>query len=178
MPVRGRVCKFSLMKWIASTIVLLTAAVAFSGCATVQHGSTQRIRVESSPAGAEVFVNRERAGVTPLDVNLSRSSAHQIRISKDGYREANSVVRPVRRQASERAVTFGWERGSGALNELVPAAVAVRLMPEFLDDEAIGMDLGNMASLVVAVDERYERGEISREEHAYLVRRIVEHFSR
>lgn len=65
-------------------IVIIAAAVATSGCATAFNGFSQRVEVVSDPPGAEVAVNGEPAGSTPVTVNVGRSrTSHRIRVGQD-----------------------------------------------------------------------------------------------
>ena len=63
-------------------IAVLTALL--TGCAVLFRGTTQVVPIESEPVGAEVFVDGERVGVTPLRVPLARGSAHDVVIRFEG----------------------------------------------------------------------------------------------
>lgn len=62
--------------------------VAFcSGCATLASPtSVQRVPVTSAPPGAELFVDGDLVGVTPVTVELSRRDSEvSLRMEKDGF---------------------------------------------------------------------------------------------
>jgi PEGA domain len=50
------------------------------------------LAVESSPPGAAVFINRQRVGVTPLEVPGLQSGSRVIWIERDGYRRWTAAV--------------------------------------------------------------------------------------
>ena len=63
------------------TNVPIVVALAATGCATLQtNGSTQRIQVTSTPPAAEVLLDGQAVGVTPVGVVVSRRAEHEIRI--------------------------------------------------------------------------------------------------
>jgi len=61
-------------------VLLFTLALLLSGCATLVHGPSQSIRVESEPSGAHVEVDGRPAGKTPTTVNLKRDQEHRVRL--------------------------------------------------------------------------------------------------
>lgn len=63
---------------ILLTLILIPSLVFLSGCAVLFNGSNQLIPVSSAPSGAEVFVDGERVGVTPLELELARANSHTI----------------------------------------------------------------------------------------------------
>lgn len=74
-------------------IILAAAAFALTGCASIQSGTSQHVKVSSNPAGATVYValkkdgivsNKVAVGVTPLTVNLSRKHG-ALFVEKEGY---------------------------------------------------------------------------------------------
>jgi hypothetical protein len=73
----------------------LLAVAAVSGCATVAGGSgPQKVKVESDPPGAAVFVDERPCGVTPTTVALDRNVVHHIRLEKDGYAATAADLKP------------------------------------------------------------------------------------
>lgn len=81
------------MTRFSQALAVATAAVALSGCASIQSGTTQNVKVASNPAGATVYValkkdgvvaNKVAVGVTPVTVNLSRKHG-ALFVEKEGY---------------------------------------------------------------------------------------------
>lgn len=85
------------MTRVSTYLALACSAIAFSGCASMNSGTTQQVKIASNPAGATVYVavktldngkptisNKVAVGVTPLTVTLSRKHG-AVFIEKDGY---------------------------------------------------------------------------------------------
>ncbi|MBI5463599.1 MAG: PEGA domain-containing protein, partial [Ignavibacteriales bacterium] len=75
-----------------SSLLLFAAALLFSGCATIMHGTHQEIEVSSSPSGARVWVDNNEVGVSPLFVEVKRSDEHILRIELSGYQRAELTI--------------------------------------------------------------------------------------
>lgn len=71
--------------------LLLTFALFLGGCATLIHGSSQSIRVDSEPEGARVEVDGRPVGQTPTTVDLSRDEDHRVRLHHERH-EAHTVT--------------------------------------------------------------------------------------
>ena len=68
-------------------IVTLTLASTFLfGCAGVIHGTKQAVSFDSTPTGAEVFIDGNSMGFTPLAVKLKKNKYDSIMIKKAGYK--------------------------------------------------------------------------------------------
>ena len=90
--------------------LLLIALLLTSGCASMHHGRSQVVLVESEPPGARILVGGEPAGVTPNFVRLQRRGA-VITLDKDGFLPQEiAVPRSVARR--------GWLLGDVALGAL------------------------------------------------------------
>lgn len=61
-------------------LVLLLVVPVLSGCAALFRGPLQQVPVRSTPPGAEVFVDGERLGRTPLEVQLTRAGVHSVTV--------------------------------------------------------------------------------------------------
>lgn len=72
-------------------VLLLTLPLFLGGCATLIHGSSQSVRVESEPEGAHVEVDGRPVGQTPTTVDLSRGKDHRVRLYHEGH-EAHTVT--------------------------------------------------------------------------------------
>lgn len=66
-------------------VLLLAVSVLLGGCATLIHGSSESIRVESEPSGARVEVDGRPVGETPTTVELSRRQDHMVRLYHEGH---------------------------------------------------------------------------------------------
>jgi hypothetical protein len=79
-----------MKKWSFVFISLLLAILIMwllNSCATVFSGSTQKVRFESEPAGAEVFVNDESTNkTTPCRIYVKRQAeGKNYKLRKEGY---------------------------------------------------------------------------------------------
>jgi len=117
----------------AAALVALFVLAATSGCATIVSGTTERIRFESSPPGAQVRVDG-RSYTTPAAAELSRKNNYDVQFEKNDYL-------PATRQVTRD--TNGWVWGNiliggliglvvdystGAANDLEPDLVSVDLV--------------------------------------------------
>lgn len=126
----------------ASFLMVVTCFFAIlpatsSGCATVLHGSTQKIWIESDPPGAVVTVGKHRVK-TPASVRLKRAYRYVVTIRKDGYEPQYVFIK--NREMSSKAyfnwflVVFVWagflvDGLTASLWELNPSVISVKLVP-------------------------------------------------
>ena len=73
------------------TCLLAIAIFIFNGCATIFHGSTDKIDFSSNPTGAKVYVNGQYMGTAPLQLKLESKHGYNIEFRKEGY-ESKTVV--------------------------------------------------------------------------------------
>lgn len=72
--------------------VLLLAALAGTGCATVLNGGHQDVLVLSEPSGATIRLNGTEAGSTPATVRMRRRGPAVLTIDKPGFAAATLAV--------------------------------------------------------------------------------------
>lgn len=70
---------------VASTIIL-------TGCATLFNDSLKTVTMTSDPNQAEVYVNGNRMGTTPVSLDLANSQSHTVVFRKAGYTEITCVL--------------------------------------------------------------------------------------
>jgi hypothetical protein len=110
-------------------LCLLVLGVAASGCATIVHGSTQSIAVNTDPPGARVMVNGQDHGATPTTLNLKRGRDHQIVFDLAGYQPVTiNVEKNMDTMPFIVGNLFSW----GIIGWVVDAAngAAYRLTPD------------------------------------------------
>ena len=73
------------MKKIYTLLSLSFILLLFSNCATIIHGSRQKMVITCEPRVANVFLDGSRIGQTPLATKLTRAHNHKISISLEGY---------------------------------------------------------------------------------------------
>jgi hypothetical protein len=71
---------------------LITSSI---GCATIATGGggRQSVSVTTEPPGAEVIVNGQSVGPSPVNVLLSRKSEHIVEVQSPGYESAKVMIR-------------------------------------------------------------------------------------
>ncbi|HEY8579687.1 MAG TPA: translation initiation factor 2 [Beijerinckiaceae bacterium] len=120
-------------------LLLLAAAAALAGCATVTRGTTNQIQIVSDPSGADARTSLGHACVTPCTLSVSRKDEFSVTFSKDGY-EPQTV--PVRTQLAGAGaagfagnvlaggiVGMGVDAATGATLEHQPNPVSATLRP-------------------------------------------------
>lgn len=65
--------------------LLLAPMMLLTSCATIVHGTTQKIGISSNPTNAYVFVDNYPMGTTPVMVDLKRNQNHFVRIELPGF---------------------------------------------------------------------------------------------
>ncbi|MGH9560652.1 MAG: PEGA domain-containing protein [Terracidiphilus sp.] len=70
------------MRGLAALVAIATIC---TGCATVLGSKSHDFNFNSTPDGAEVLVDGNPVGVTPMTVNLSNTQAHSVVFKKKGY---------------------------------------------------------------------------------------------
>ncbi len=71
---------------------LLFAMSSLFASATLFHGTTQTITVDSDPSGARVYVDGRLMGSTPVVLNLKKNKYSTITIKKECYKPATIVL--------------------------------------------------------------------------------------
>lgn len=94
----------------AGTIFLLT------GCATIAHGTSEKVRIDSSPGDAVVVIDDAQQFTTPATVELSRKTDHKLEFHKPGYQDDSETL---------TSGLSGWVFGNLVSGGLVGAAIDV-----------------------------------------------------
>lgn len=115
-------------------LALFVLIAAFSqGCATIMHGSTQQVTVNSTPMGANVLVDGGMHFKTPAAIMLSRKETHTIEISMDGYQTETVDIKRVLSGATAGNLLFGGligaaiDTSSGGAYRLEPEDIKIDL---------------------------------------------------
>lgn len=100
--------------WLLVTAVVGLAPTILWACATIIHGSSQEVSINSQPTGAKVTIDGQPAGNTPVVSHLRRKDPHKITINMDGYQPFEL--------ATTRSVS-GWVWGNIVFGGLIGLAV-------------------------------------------------------
>ncbi|MAH47387.1 translation initiation factor 2 [Candidatus Pacearchaeota archaeon] len=112
---------------------LVVVCLMSVGCATVIRGVTQDIRIDSTPAGAQVMVDGVFCGVTPVVVEMARGCDHTVQIGGSYYLAKTVFVqRNFSGAIAGNALLGGWlgagvDALSGASYDLTPSSICVPL---------------------------------------------------
>ena len=142
-------------RWGRAMPSLVIGLLFANACASMRHGRSQAVLVESEPPGATILVGGEPAGVTPNFVELRRRGA-VVTLEKDGFlpeaielgRSMNAEVQseatlsallmltpyPLWAGLSLLGLTLGTDLASGAAWEF-PEEVGAALEPVPVDPE-------------------------------------------
>lgn len=126
------------MRRTGLTIVILVLGMS-SGCATITRGTTEAFVVESDPPGADVRFSSGETCRTPCTITKRRKDNFVVYITRDGYEPAEVSVLNQTAGAGAAGMAgnvliggligMAVDAGSGAMKELVPNPVSVRLVP-------------------------------------------------
>jgi hypothetical protein len=72
-----------MKKWITSLCII--SLLSLSGCATLFKGTAEKVNMESSPVRADVYVNGQFMGKTPMQLNLAVKRSYAIEFRAEGY---------------------------------------------------------------------------------------------
>ncbi len=134
--------------------------------------------IESEPAGAQVYINRELAGETPMVAILSRRSGHMVEIRKTGFDNHRVDVLPVPNRRDAAFIRFSSDDHTGALNDLRPSRVWVGLRPGLLPARIGANPEAEKEARLAEARSLRDEGRFSEEDYEYVVRRIDEFYSR
>jgi hypothetical protein len=67
---------------------LAVLMLALSSCAAVLGSKEKSFDLQSTPQGADVFLDGNRLGATPVKVKLSNQTQHTFVFKKEGYKDA------------------------------------------------------------------------------------------
>ncbi|MFX1466101.1 MAG: PEGA domain-containing protein, partial [Promethearchaeota archaeon] len=70
------------MKILAAVLI----CVYLTSCATLFKGTKQEVNMNSEPQKAEVYVNGQLMGETPLALKLETKSTYAVEFRKDGFK--------------------------------------------------------------------------------------------
>ncbi len=125
------------MKRVLS-LSILVAIVVLSGCATVFLGNIRTIPVSSTPDGAEVYINGQFKGTTPLTLTLNNTEAvvWNVEMKKAGYKDVTFTLnRNIRGGMVVLDVILGLvpvvvDAATGAWYDIYPTSVSQSFVAE------------------------------------------------
>ena len=112
----------------SATPLALSAVLLANGCASMHHGRSQVVLVESEPPGARILVGGEPAGVTPNFVELKRRDA-VITLDRDGF------------LSEEVAVPHSIAVGEGVMADVLLGGLLLGAAGPWVLAATLGLDL-------------------------------------
>ena len=122
------------------------------------------------PEGADVFLNGEAVGKTPLILPLDNNGVYELKFSKKGYKD--DVVN-LASKSKDSFIKFGPLVDLGYYNELASEPVCAKLKPDFLPAYPGTNSFGDMTANIEKADAMRKSGKITPEEHSYLIEQIT-----
>ncbi len=74
------------MKRFLSIFLVASLFLLTSSCATLFKGNTSKIDFSSNPQGAQIYVNGNYMGDTPIRLKLESKQTYNIEFRKEGYK--------------------------------------------------------------------------------------------
>lgn len=74
-----------MIKSFVSILLAFTCLFLATGCCTIIHGPRQAVGITSSPSGAEVTLNGQSFGKTPVIAKLRRDINHIVKLELPGH---------------------------------------------------------------------------------------------
>jgi hypothetical protein len=119
-----------MKNWFLKGAVILCCLNFAVGCATIIHGTTQEVHINSYPEEAEVWIDGSIHGKTPAKVHLARKNDYYLIIRKEGFEESSAKI---------KRETSGWLLANAVFGGLIGCALdyssggAYNLMPAKLN---------------------------------------------
>lgn len=143
------------VKHLLSKVVVIGLFFAlcftFMGCATIMHGTSQEVGIQSRPSGAKVAIDNQDFGSTPVIAKLSRKDSHTVSVTMEGFLPFDATI---------TRSTSGWVWGNIVFGGLIGLAVDAisgglyKLKPEQVEAQLKESGMSGMAlqgDIIIAV---------------------------
>lgn len=131
-------------------LLTLPLLLLLPACATVTRGKTTTWSVESTPSGAAVRTsNGYTCEATPCTFTIARKNGFGVTLTKEGYKDFTGQVEAKVSGAGGTAMAGnllvggliggGIDASTGAMNDLYPNPLRVKLAPSDSADESMVM---------------------------------------
>lgn len=169
---------------LISLTVLSPLLLFAGGCASIVKGTTQAIPVSSDPAGADVKIDGNKIGQTPVSVEAKRKTDHLITIEMPGYQvESIAVTRNVGGAVygnilAGGLVGWGVDAMSGAQYNLSPATISVKLKSASTSEPTAPSNAALFIEELRKLDELLAENKLTGEEYGKMRAALVEKYSK
>ncbi len=151
-------------------ILLPLAALLATACNSFQ----ESVKITSQPEGADVYINGDNKGQTPMNITLNPDISYEIVIAKVGYKPQTVNVSPA---ASGALIKFGPLVDMGYYKDLFPSPVDAELTPDFLPKTPGTKPFEGMTYAILQADSLLASGKISKNEHTYMLSTISKFYA-
>ena len=144
------------MNSLKGAALVAATSLALGGCATVINGTSQDVKFQSDPGGAEVRLTGGQSCTTPCEVSLKRRSDLRADFAKPGYKPAYVLIQSKTGGAMAGNLLLGGiiggavDAANGASNHLSPSPVNLKLAADGSTAEA--MLIGNKGAMTALAD--------------------------
>ncbi len=73
-------------------LAIFSLAIVATGCSSIMSGTTQNVTINSNVPGAEVMVNGNHVGNTPVTARVKRESKMHYIVTKEGYKPYQATM--------------------------------------------------------------------------------------
>jgi hypothetical protein len=160
---------------LMTALLVVASSFILSGCAVFSEGRSQPVIVRSTPSGALTKINGVEVGRTPLEVKLARTEVYRLDFEKPGFGAQTAVVMPSTEQYDQRFLRWGIDYDLGAAATLLPGELIVELKPQ-MAELSLADRFAEMTAQINRADAMLVTGELTREDHVYLVRQITDSY--
>lgn len=162
---------------VSAVLLLALVSIGSTGCAVITNGRKQEVIIRTTPAGAVTKINGTEVGATPFKVDLVRRDVFRIDFEKPGFAPKAALLLPSTAEYDERFLRWGIDYDLGAATTLMPSELMVQMQPK-LDDLTLADRFDEMSAQIVRADALLASGELSTDEHKYLVDQIIATYHR
>lgn len=153
---------------------LLTTLLLTAGCQTFKTGTNDKVFIESMPPGANVIVQGETVGQTPITLELPRKIAQTIQLERENYKPYTVNLYPVSNDRENNLVKFGLAKEVGYYVSLTPNPVEAKMVHELVPNRAGSQPFEDLTLKIIQVDDMRLSGKIGAAEHSYIVGQLIE----
>jgi len=80
------------MPKVVVVCVVVVLCLGLVGCATLFKHKSRTVAFDSDPQGADIYINGNRMGKTPMPMNLSNLKAVTVTFKKEGYEDKTYII--------------------------------------------------------------------------------------
>jgi len=80
------------MPKVLTVLVCCVLAVSLIGCATIFKQKNRTVDFDSDPQGADVYINGNHMGKTPMPMNLSNLKPVTVTFKKEGFTDKTYII--------------------------------------------------------------------------------------